>query len=129
MLGLNTSGRRTSEVTRLVHSVHQAAHETLNAPSQPQIVQVCLAAMANAGARLLRQDVVGQPSDIDVTLIHGFGFPRWRGGPMMAGDQLGLVSLRATLRDMAQGGDPFWAPEAVFDTLIKNGQGFASLNG
>lgn len=122
-------GGQNPDATQLVQNRHQATDKAPNAVAQSEITQTCLAAMANAGARLLRQGVVRHPSDIDVALIHGFGFPRWRGGPMMASDHFGLVSLRATLRDMAQGGDPFWAPEEVFDTLIKNGQGFASLNG
>jgi len=91
--------------------------------------KTCLAAMANAGARLLRMGVAAKPSDIDVAMIHGFGFPRWRGGPMLAGDDQGLVDLRNHLRTMAAQGDAFWKPEPLFDTLIKNGRGFGALNG
>ncbi|MEC8195251.1 MAG: 3-hydroxyacyl-CoA dehydrogenase family protein, partial [Pseudomonadota bacterium] len=93
------------------------------------IQKTCLAAMANAGARLLRMGVATKPSDIDVAMIHGFGFPRWRGGPMLAADDHGLVDLRNHLRTMAAQGDAFWKPEPLFDTLIKNGRGFGALNG
>lgn len=93
------------------------------------IEQTCLAAMANAGARLLRLGVVSKPSDIDVAMINGFGFPRWRGGPMQACDDIGLVPLRAHVRAMFANGDAFWKPEPLFDTLIKNGRGLGALNG
>ncbi|CUH52730.1 enoyl-CoA hydratase-related protein [Shimia marina] len=88
-----------------------------------------LAAMANAGARLLRLGVAGKPSDIDVALIHGFGFPRWRGGPMHVADSYGLIAMRAHLRAMAMHGAAIWQPEPLFDTLIKNGRGFGALSG
>ncbi|SMP36221.1 enoyl-CoA hydratase-related protein [Shimia sagamensis] len=93
------------------------------------IETTCLAAMANAGTRLLRMGVAAKPSDIDVTMINGFGFPRWRGGPMQASDDYGLVPIRNHLRQMAEHGDGFWKPEPLFDTLIKNGRGFGALNG
>jgi len=93
------------------------------------IEKTCLAAMANAGARLLRIGVASKPSDIDVAMIHGFGFPRWLGGPMQAADDHGLIDLRNHVRKLAEQGDAFWKPEPLFDTLIKNGRGFGALNG
>lgn len=122
-------GAQNTEVLQNLLEDMPSAAKAVGDVSQPQIEKFCLAAMANAGARLLRQGVVRHPSDIDVALIHGFGFPRWRGGPMMASDQFGLVPLRAVLRDMSQQGDVFWSPDEMFDELIKNGQGFAALNG
>ncbi|GAA6178579.1 3-hydroxyacyl-CoA dehydrogenase NAD-binding domain-containing protein [Shimia sp. NS0008-38b] len=93
------------------------------------IEKTCLAAMVNAGARLVRLGVAAKPSDVDVALIHEFGFPRWRGGPMQAGDAFGLVMLRSHLRLMASSGNALWQPEPLFETLIKNGRGFGALNG
>jgi 3-hydroxyacyl-CoA dehydrogenase len=81
----------------------------------------CMAAMANAGVGLLRDGIVRTPADIDVALVHGFGFPRWRGGPMMAAQAEGLLHIRATLREMAAEGDSLSKPDPVFDHLIKNG--------
>lgn len=86
-----------------------------------EIVQRCLAAMANAGVGLMRKAVVRSPADIDVVMVRGFGFPRWRGGPMMAAETLGLMTVRATLREMKAQGDTLAAPDPVFDHLIKNG--------
>jgi 3-hydroxyacyl-CoA dehydrogenase len=40
--------------------------------------------MAAEGDAILAEGVAGQPSDIDLVEIHGYGFPRWRGGPMFA---------------------------------------------
>lgn len=95
--------------------------------SEADVVRTCLAAMANAGARLLREGVVTTPAQIDVAMIHGFGFPRWRGGVMMASDHMGLIPLRTQLRVLAQGDQAEWQPEPLFDELIREARGFASM--
>lgn len=89
----------------------------------------CVAAMANEGARLLRRGVAARPSDIDVVMIHCCGFPRWRGGPMMAADLMGLLDMRRYLEDFARENAGFWTPDPVFRQLVKNGQNFSDLNG
>ncbi|MCO6180987.1 hypothetical protein [Ciceribacter sp. RN22] len=46
-------------------------------------------AMSREGEAILSEGVAERPSDIDLVEIHGYGFPRWRGGPMFctsAGD-------------------------------------------
>lgn len=89
----------------------------------------CLAALANEGARLLQAGIARRPSDIDVAMVLGYGFPRHRGGPMLAADQEGLLAMRRELRDLARGEDGwFWTPAPLWDELIKNGRRFASLN-
>ncbi|SHI79692.1 3-hydroxyacyl-CoA dehydrogenase [Shimia gijangensis] len=93
-----------------------------------EIQRCCLAALVNEGARLLREGVAVSPSDIDMVMIQGCGFPRWRGGPMMAADQAGLLDLQNDLRDYAQQDAWFWTPEPVLEDLIKNGRRFSDLN-
>jgi 3-hydroxyacyl-CoA dehydrogenase len=53
-----------------------------------------LAAMANEGARLLEERIALRGSDIDLVLINGYGFPRAKGGPMFAADEMGLAAIR-----------------------------------
>ncbi|MBW0159032.1 3-hydroxyacyl-CoA dehydrogenase NAD-binding domain-containing protein [Sedimentimonas flavescens] len=40
--------------------------------------------MAAEGQAILDEGIARSPSDIDLVEIHGYGFPRWRGGPMFA---------------------------------------------
>lgn len=82
------------------------------------------AAMANAGAKLVREEIVERPADIDVLMIKGYGFPRQRGGPLKAADLTGLLSLRNVLN----GQTDLLAPDPLLLDLIKNGKQFASLN-
>ncbi|WP_289043462.1 3-hydroxyacyl-CoA dehydrogenase NAD-binding domain-containing protein [uncultured Aliiroseovarius sp.] len=89
----------------------------------------CLNAMANEGARLLDEGVAWRPSDIDVVMMYGYGFPRFRGGPMMSADQRGLLAVRNALKSYQPDAPDFWTPSRLFDELIKNGRHFSDLNG
>ena len=57
-----------------------------------------LLALVNEGFRVLEEGLALRPSDIDVVWTSGYGFPRWRGGPMhWANRDVGLKHVRATL--------------------------------
>ena len=86
-----------------------------------------LGALANEGFRLLDQGIARRPSDIDLVLVAGHGFPRWQGGPMHQADRRGLMALRADLRLWA-GDDPIWTPAPMLDRLIRDGARLGSLD-
>jgi 3-hydroxyacyl-CoA dehydrogenase len=86
-----------------------------------------LDALANEGFRLLDQGIARRPSDIDLILVHGHGFPRGRGGPMHLADRRGLMALRADLRRWAAD-DPLWAPAPLLDRLIRDGVRLEALD-
>lgn len=46
------------------------------------VLDACVAAIGEEGARLVGAGVVRSQADVDVVAIHGLGFPRHRGGPM-----------------------------------------------
>ncbi|WP_432448925.1 3-hydroxyacyl-CoA dehydrogenase NAD-binding domain-containing protein [Aliiroseovarius marinus] len=96
--------------------------------SREEIQSRCLDAMANEGARLLEEGVALRPSDIDVVKIFGYGFPRHKGGPMMAADQRGLLSVMNGLKERSAEEPRFWAPSPLFNELIKNGRRFSDMN-
>ena len=52
-----------------------------------------LAVMANEGARELAEGIALRPSDIDVAIVNGYGFPAAKGGPMWAADRIGLDKI------------------------------------
>ncbi len=93
-----------------------------------EIQDRCLAAMTNEGARLLEERIALRPSDIDVVMVHGYGFPRWRGGPMKYADIQGLLHVQHTLKELEKEEPLFWKPSELTNTLIKNGHGFDRLN-
>lgn len=105
--------------------VSKAAPQTV---PEDQIVQRLLDAMANTGALLIEGRLVACPADVDVVMVDGYGFPRWRGGPMRAADTGGLLALRSRLRALTSEDADFWAPSGVISELVKNGRSFADLN-
>ncbi|MFV2053175.1 3-hydroxyacyl-CoA dehydrogenase NAD-binding domain-containing protein [Aliiroseovarius sp. YM-037] len=123
----NSPGTENDEVMAVVALERQAKGIVPREVSQAEIQDRLLAAMANEGAGLLDRGIAHRPSDIDVAMIHGHGFPRARGGPMLSADLAGLLTVRNRLRDYAMD-DVFWTPAPLFDELIKNGQGFDALN-
>ncbi len=61
--------------------------------SAADIVERCVLALANEGARILEEGIAARASDIDVVYLTGYGFPRYRGGPMWHADTLGLAAV------------------------------------
>merc|ERR1711972_1185984 len=56
--------------------------------------------LINEGFKVLEEGYCQRPSDIDVCYVHGYGFPRYRGGPMYYADKIGLKKVRDTLVEM-----------------------------
>ena len=97
-------------------------------PQADQVLQACLSAMANQGARLLSEGVARRPLDVDAAAIMGGLFPRWQGGPMFQADKRGLLVLRADLHRRAETAPQIYAPDPLFDQLIRDGRDFGALN-
>ncbi len=51
-----------------------------------EIVRRCIGKIADEGKQVLRDGIAQRSSDIDLVWIYGYGFPRWRGGPMYWAD-------------------------------------------
>ncbi|MBC3345986.1 enoyl-CoA hydratase/isomerase family protein [Pseudomonas sp. SWRI196] len=65
--------------------------------SREEIQQRAVLALINEALLLLGEGVCQRPEDIDIALVHGYGFPRWRGGPIFIARQMGLTELNAAL--------------------------------
>lgn len=70
-----------------------------------EIVQRCLYPIVNDGARVLEEKIAIRSSDIDLVFIHGYGFPRWRGGPMHWGDCVGLGKIVSRIQEQSSADD------------------------
>ncbi|MGD9479267.1 3-hydroxyacyl-CoA dehydrogenase NAD-binding domain-containing protein [Shinella sp. G-2] len=60
--------------------------------------------MVNEATRILKERVALRAGDIDLVKIHGYGFPRWRGGPMHYAEARGLAEVVAVLDRLAAEG-------------------------
>jgi 3-hydroxyacyl-CoA dehydrogenase len=76
-----------------------------------EIVERLVLALAHEGRRILEEGIAARASDLDVVYVTGYGFPRWRGGPMWYAEQAGWHRVDARIRELARipHGDPtFW---------------------
>ena len=97
--------------------------------SAEEIVERCILALVNEGAKILEEGIALRASDIDVVYLTGYGFPPYRGGPMHYADSLGLYNVVRSMRRMAKNphGDPgVWEPAPLLAKLGAEGKAFAS---
>ena len=121
-------GLEDPEVDAIVAQTRQQAGITPREFSDEEIVCRYMAAMVNEAARVLEEGIAQRPLDIDVVLLYGYGFPRWRGGPMFAADQRGLDAILADIHRFAEADDHFWQAAPLLKKLVEQGRNFESLN-
>lgn len=89
-----------------------------------EIVERCFGAMVNEGALLLEEGIAARSGDIDVIWIHGYGFPRHRGGPMHWADGFGLPKIAAIVERMHAEQGALVRPSGLLNQLARDGKGF-----
>lgn len=96
--------------------------------TQDEIIRRYMAAMINEGANVVHEGIALRPLDVDVVLLSGYGFPRYRGGPMKYADMMGLDKVLADIREFAREDALFWKPSPLLEKLVAEGRNFDSLN-
>jgi 3-hydroxyacyl-CoA dehydrogenase len=92
-----------------------------------EILERCLYPMVNEGAKILEEGKAIRASDIDVVWLNGYGWPRWRGGPMWWGSQVGLPKILEALRKYEAQGRPEFKPSPLLERLAAEGKTFNDL--
>ncbi|MFT3926205.1 MAG: 3-hydroxyacyl-CoA dehydrogenase NAD-binding domain-containing protein [Myxococcales bacterium] len=93
--------------------------------SDKEILERCVYALVNEGARILEERIAQRASDIDMVYLTGYGFPLFRGGPMLYADSQGLYRVARALEGYkAQTGDKFWEPADLIKKLAAEGKSF-----
>jgi 3-hydroxyacyl-CoA dehydrogenase len=105
--------RRGTEDPAVVELIRHEA-ERLGVTQRPiadaEIVERCLTALINEGGKLLDEGVARAAADIDAIWCGGYGFPRYRGGPMFYAEQLGRDRVRSTVQRFAcEFGSEYWS--------------------
>lgn len=91
--------------------------------SPEEIVERCLYPLINEGIRILEEGVASRASDIDVVWCAGYGFPRYRGGPLFHADSIGLKTLNdGILKYRARFGPLHWEPAPLLARLVAEGR-------
>jgi 3-hydroxyacyl-CoA dehydrogenase len=94
--------------------------------SKQEIVERCLYPLLNEGIKILAEGIALRASDIDVVWTAGYGFPRFRGGPMFYADAISLPTLLdGMLKYQGIYGPMHWQPAPLLVELVKSGQSIA----
>ena len=93
-----------------------------------EILDKYIAAMVYEGTKILSEKIALRPSDIDVVFTNGYGFPKWRGGPMKYADMVGLDKILKNIQRYSEEDPRFWAPPKLLEDLVKHNKNFDSLN-
>ena len=121
-------GTPDPEVLAIIDEERRRAGVTPRPFTHEDIQRRYLAAMINEAANVLHQGIALRPSDVDVVFLSGYGFPRYRGGPMHYADSVGLDQVLADIRGYAHEDPAFWKPSPLLVQLAESGRNFASLN-
>ena len=96
--------------------------------SDQEILDRYIAAMVYEGTKILSEQIALKPSDIDVVFTNGYGFPKWRGGPMKYADIIGLDKILKNIQKYSEEDTRFWAPPKLLEDLVKQNKNFDSMN-
>jgi 3-hydroxyacyl-CoA dehydrogenase len=124
-------GRRDALPDSAVDAVIDACRKELGVTprtlSDEEIVQRCVFALVNEGARILEEGIAQRASDIDLVYLSGYGFPVFRGGPMLYADSVGLMNVVRAMEGFAanpRGHRAFWQPAPLLARLAAEGKTF-----
>jgi 3-hydroxyacyl-CoA dehydrogenase len=96
-----------------------------------EIVGRLVYSLVNEGAKILEEGISARASDIDIVYLNGYGFPLWRGGPMLYADMVGPYNVLRAIRGYAaraardygyQG--QAWQPASLLVQLAETGKLF-----
>lgn len=123
------TGTPDPEVEAIVEAERLRVGISARSFTDDEIVRRLMCAIINEAANVVREGIALRPLDVDITLIYGYGFPRYRGGPMKYADMLGLPTVLAELERLSQEDAFFWRPSPLIVELVERGADFSSLNG
>jgi 3-hydroxyacyl-CoA dehydrogenase len=93
-----------------------------------EIVDRCVYALVNEGARILEEGYALRAVDIDIIYLNGYGFPAYRGGPMWFADTVGLKKVYDRVCDFHRQHGEHWEPAPLLRQLAEQSGTFAGFN-
>ncbi len=93
-----------------------------------EIVDRYMTAMIAEAARVVEDGIALRPIDVDAVFLFGYGFPRFRGGPLHYADGLGAAILVRRIEDYAREDPHYWRVPKLLRKMAADGTSFADLN-
>ncbi|MEM8973077.1 MAG: 3-hydroxyacyl-CoA dehydrogenase family protein, partial [Pseudomonadota bacterium] len=86
-----------------------------------EVLHRLLFSSINEICKILEEDKAIRASDADVMWLNGFGFPRYRGGPMYWGDTVGAMEIYNQIAAWHQRYGDRWKPSALLREVAQSG--------
>ena len=116
------------EVTQMLRQWSAEAGIPQREISSQEIVDRCIYALVNEGARILDEGFAMRAVDIDIIYINGYGFPPYRGGPMWYADTVGLKNVYERINEFHRVHGELWTPAPLLKRLAEEGKSFADFS-
>lgn len=95
--------------------------------SAQEVVERCVYALVNEGARILDEGIALRAVDVDIIYVNGYGFPSYRGGPMWYADTVGLKNVCQRICELHSRHGELWEPASLLRRLAEEGKTFAEF--
>jgi len=115
------------EIAELVRSWSREKGIAQREISKEEIIERCIYALVNEGARILEEGFALRAVDIDIIYLNGYGFPAYRGGPMFYADAVGLKKVYERVCDFERTHGENWRPARLLKQLAEDGRTFADF--
>ncbi len=114
-------------VEELILSISKEGGFTRRTITDQEILERCMYPLVNEGAKILEEGLALRASDIDIIWIYGYGFPRYRGGPMFWADLVGVKTIYDVMSRLHDEHGDWLEPAPLLKRLAEQGKGFADL--
>ncbi|MBK9608563.1 MAG: enoyl-CoA hydratase/isomerase family protein [Betaproteobacteria bacterium] len=108
-------------VAQVIRDQQQAAGIKSRTIADGEILHRLLFGAVNECCRVLEEGLVYRASDIDVAWLHGFGFPRYRGGLMFWADGIGAAEIHRQVSAWHKEYGERWAPAPLLAEVARMG--------
>ncbi|TNF23501.1 MAG: enoyl-CoA hydratase [Rhodobacteraceae bacterium] len=119
--------QRAPLIEAMVIEASACAGLTRRAFTDAEIAERASAAMIVEGLRILEEGIAEDAADIDLVMVHGYGFPRWRGGPMHLAERTGLPEILARIAGYAAADPLSWSVPGNLRRAVAGGQGLEAV--
>ena len=128
---LYAPGSRQAEHDPVVDGLVQMQSERLGFTRREigneEILERCLLALVNEGAKILQDNIAANSHDIELVYLNGYGFPTERGGPMAWADGEGVAAIHQRLLQLAERFGAHWQPAALIERLAAENKRFSDV--
>lgn len=128
---LYAPGSRQAEHDPVVDGLVQMQSERLGFTRREigneEILERCLLALVNEGAKILQENIAANSHDIDLVYLNGYGFPAERGGPMAWADGEDVAAIHRRLLQLTERFGAHWQPAALIERLAAENKRFSDV--